>query len=131
MAREVQRFSAVIPAGTAKASPVQINFPMPPRVIERIEIVVPPGPRGEVGFQLGSGPVQVIPTTPGQFVVTDNEIINWPLTDQFNSGAWSMLAYNTGTYNHSLEVRFHVNLVPAPVQFAGFQPLPNDAITAA
>ena len=127
MAREVQRFSATIPAGTPKSAPVQINFAMPARVVEEVEIIVPPGPRGEVGFQLGTSGSQIIPITPGQFIVTDNEEIHWPLEGQIDSGAWQMIAYNTGSFNHTIEVRFLVNLVqqPAPV---GFQPLPADAL---
>ena len=128
MAREVQRFSVTIPAGTLKTAPVQINLAMPARIVEEVEIVVPPGPRGEVGFQLGTSGSQIIPITPGQFVVTDNEVIHWPLEGQIDSGAWQMIAYNTGAFNHTLAVRFLVTLVPAQLAPAGFTPIPNDAL---
>ena len=128
MAREVQRFPVTIPAGTLKSAPVQINLAMPARIVEEVEIVVPPGPRGEVGFQLGTSGSQIIPITPGQFVVTDDEVIHWPLEGQIDSGAWQMIAYNTGAFNHTLEVRFLCQLVPSQVLPAGFQPLPVGAI---
>ena len=123
MAREIQRFAVIIPAGTTKAAALAFNLAMPARVVEEVEIVVPPGPRGEVGFQLGSSGSQIIPSTPGQFVVTDDEIIHWPLEGQIDSGAWQMIAYNTGTFNHTIEVRFLVQLVQTLSAPLAFQPV--------
>jgi hypothetical protein len=123
VAIEVQRFSVIVPAGTAKASPLTFNLPMPPRTVEKIVVVVPPGPRGEVGYQIGSGSVQVIPVTPGAFEVTDNEEVAYDLTDLPNSGAWSLIAYNTGTFNHTLGVRFYVSLPADASAPLAFQPV--------
>jgi hypothetical protein len=129
VAREVQRFAVTVPAGTAKAGALIFNLPMPPRIVDEVEILIPPGPRGEVGFQLASGGAQIIPVTAGAFEVTDNEVIHWPLEGQIDSGAWQMIAYNTGAFNHLLQVRFLVRLVPAAAALAGFQPLPVDSLT--
>lgn len=128
MAREVQRFAVTIPAGTPVTAPLNFNLAMPARIVEEVEIAVPPGPRGEVGFQLGTSGSQIIPITPGQFVVTDNEVIRWPLEGQIDSGAWQMIAYNTGSFNHTLEVRFLVTLVPSQLAVPGFSPLPDGAL---
>jgi hypothetical protein len=130
MAREVQRFTVTVPAGTPRAGALAFPLPMPPRIVDEVEILVPPGPRGEVGFQLSSGGVQIIPATAGAFEVTDNEVIHWPLEGQIDSGAWQMIAYNTGAFNHLLQVRFLVRLVPSASAPAGFQPLPVDSLTA-
>jgi hypothetical protein len=128
MAREVQRFSVTIPAGTPRLGALAFPLAMPTRIVVEVEIVVPPGPRGEVGFQLGSGGLQIVPATPGQFVVTDNEVIHWPLESQITSGAWQLIGYNTGSFDHTLEIRFLVDLVPLPGEPAGFQPIPNAAL---
>jgi hypothetical protein len=129
MAREIQRFSVTVPASTAKAAALAFTLAMPPRIVDEIEILVPPGPRGEVGFQLSSGGVQIIPATAGAFEVTDNEVIHWPLEGQIDSGAWQLIAYNTGAFNHLIQVRFLVRLVPVAATLAGFQPLPVDSLT--
>jgi hypothetical protein len=129
MAREVHSFDVTIPAGTAKAAPQLTSLTMPPRVVTEVEIIVPPGPRGKVGFALAAGGVAIIPYEPGTFFVTDNEIIRWPLEEQITSGAWQLLAYNTGTFDHTLEVRFLVDLPAAaeaggPLVVAGGEQLP-------
>lgn len=119
MAREFQHFAVTIPAGTPKATPQVTNLTMPPRVVREIEIVVPPGPRGNVGFQLGFSGLQLIPYTTGQFFIADDEVIHWPVDGMPDSGAWQMIAYNTGGFPHTIEVRFLVDLVDA---------LPADAV---
>lgn len=127
MAVEVYRFVVTIPAGTPASAPVAFPLVMPSREVEEVEIVVPPGPRGEVGFQLGQGSTQMLPTNPGAYIVADDEVIHWPLEDQIDSGSWSMIAYNTGQFNHSIEVRFLVRLVDAQAA----RPLlviPNEAL---
>lgn len=112
MARELRKFAVVIPASTPQASPLVFSMEFPPRVVQRVQIVVPPGPRGEVGFQVAMSGRQIIPSEAGAFFVTDDEVIDWPLEDQNTSGGWQLIAYNTGAYNHTLEVRFLVVLPP-------------------
>jgi hypothetical protein len=135
MAREVHSFEVTIPAGTAKASPQVTDLAMPPRVVVEVEVVVPPGPRGKVGFQLGAAGVQMLPYQPGTFFVADHESIRWPLEGQISSGAWQLIAYNTGFFAHTLEVRFLVDL-PAtaeaggPVVLVGAEGLPSPEVPA-
>jgi hypothetical protein len=116
MAREVHKFGVTVPAGTLKTAPLVSNLTMPPRVITAVTIVIPPGTRGLVGFALGAAGVPFIPYQPGQFFVTDDEKITWPLEEQMTSGAWQAFTYNTGQYAHTLEFRF---LVMLPVDVGG------------
>lgn len=111
MAREIRRFTVTVPAGTAIATPQVTNLIMPSRVVREVEVVVPPGPRGEVGFALGAAGVAVIPINAGAWLVTNDEVIRWPLEGFWDSGSWQIRAYNTGRYVHTLEVRFLVDLV--------------------
>lgn len=110
MAREVYRFSVTVPAGTLQAAPQLSPLPMPPRIVSRVEIKVPPGPHGLVGFQLASGGAQMIPINAGAFVTADDDLLAWDLDGQIDSGAWQMIAYNLGGFNHTLEVRFFTDL---------------------
>jgi hypothetical protein len=129
VAIEVQRFAVTIPAGTLQSAPQKTALAMPPRTVERIEITVPPGPRGVVGFQLAMSGAQVLPITPGAFVVTDDEHISWDLTDQNTSGAWQMIAYNTGTFPHTIEIRFLTSLPLDPSAAGPLNPLPASALS--
>lgn len=106
MARELHRFGVTVPAGTQKNAPQLTNLSMPPREVIELQVIVPPGPRGEVGFAIGYGGNPVIPYEPNAFFVTDNEKIYWPLHDHITSGAWQCFAYNTGQFAHTLEIRF-------------------------
>jgi len=109
MAQEVREYHVTIPAGTPISANFTVSIAMPTRIIDQIDIVVPPGPRGEVGFQIGSSGAQIIPTQTGTYIVTDDEVIHFPLTDQIDSGGWEVFAYNTGQYDHTLYIRFLVN----------------------
>jgi hypothetical protein len=129
VAREIQSFAVSIPAGTLKSAPQITALTMPPRIVDEVEILVPPGPRGEVGFQLGAAGGQIIPVTLGQFIVTDNEVIHWPMEDQIDSGAWQLIAYNTGSQPHTVTVRFLARLPLPPGQLVGLVPLPAQDIS--
>lgn len=111
MAVEVRETAVTTPAGTTAAAPQVTDLSFPPRLVTRIEVRVPPGPAGTLGFRLGSGGVQVIPINPGGWVVTDDEVIGWDLTGQITSGAWQLISYNTGSLPHTVYVRFLLDLV--------------------
>ena len=109
MAVEIQKFQATIPAGTPASNPLVSNMGMPARIVRRITVLVPPGPSGLVGFRLGSGGQQIIPITTGQWVIADDELLTWDVQGQIESGAWQLIAYNTGSNPHTLYVTFEVD----------------------
>lgn len=113
MARELRAFSVAVPAGTAIATPLSTDCTFPARVVRRIEIDVPPGPRGEVGFYVANSGSQIIPVNAGQWIVANDVHLGWDLTDYIDSGSWQIVAYNTGFYSHTLSARFHVDLPTA------------------
>jgi hypothetical protein len=129
MAREIRSFTATITAGTLKTAPLTVPMLFPTRIVTEIEITVPPGPNGEVGFAIANSGVIIIPYNPNEFVVVNDKTINWQLHDFIDSGSWQLIAYNTGRYNHQLQVRFLLDLVPerVPVNIAGT--VANSAIT--
>lgn len=131
MAAVIRRFSATIPAGTAKAAPVLIKTTMPPYTIERVEVIVPPGPRGQAGFKLTVSGAQAIPYGNDDFFVADSEKIEWDLQGFPDSGDWGLLGYNLGTQNHTLEIRYFCQLIDTSPPAEQFTPLPVDALQSA
>lgn len=112
MAIEIRDFTVTVPAGTAVAAGFTSPLVMPARVVTEIHIRVPPGPRGEVGFAIGSGGLNIVPIGTNSWIVTDNEDLIYPLDDTITSGAWQLLAYNTGSFDHTLRIYFYCQLLP-------------------
>lgn len=110
MAREFRAFACTIPKGTAKASPTTIGMDTSPRILLEAEFLVPPGPNGLVGFQLGMAGQQLIPYNAGAFIVANDEVIRWPIEGAPTSGAWQLIGYNTGSFDHTIYVRLLLDI---------------------
>ena len=130
MTTRVYAFSVTVPAGTVQAAPLTQSLSFDPAVVSQVEVVVPPGPLGNVGWFIGAAGQQVIPREQGSWIVTDDEVVKWPVSGLHDSGSWQITAYNTGSHDHTLSVRF----LTVPVADAGQNsgatgPLPPDAIS--
>lgn len=115
MATSVVALSATVPAGTAKASPVTVDLSLGPFYTNMIRWRVPPGPRGNLGWYLAMGGVQVLPQNAGGWIVADDEYDEWTIENLPDSGAWQLIGYNTGSYSHTVYLDFHTT----PVQAGG------------
>lgn len=106
MAVEIRRFAFTIPAGTTQAAPITQDLAMPARAISQINVRVPPGPNGYMGFAVSMAGQAIIPANANSWVVTSDERIPWPLTNYPDSGAWQVKGYNTGTFPHTVYLEF-------------------------
>lgn len=133
MVAEVRQFVVTVPAGTPVGTPQVSSLGMPPRIVRGVRVRIPPGPRGELGWALGAAGTAVLPWNPGEWIIGDNELVEWALDGMIDSGAWQLIAYNTGAYDHGLYLTFLLDLVqsmgttPAGVS----APLSSAAIVAA
>lgn len=114
MASEVYSFQVTVPAGTAQNAPFRQSLTLPVRKVDTLEIVVPPGPSGQMGFAITMGGINVMPIQSGQYIVTDDQKISWPITDLPTSGAWQLTGYNTDVWPHSVYLWFLVDQVDRP-----------------
>ena len=115
MADRLEWFDLTIPAGVTKAAPMTFKTTFAQGDVVEIDVKVPPGPSGNVGFFIGAGGSQYVPRTSGSFVVPDNDYMVWAIANAINSGSWSVVAFNTDLYPHLLQIAFHVNeLIPSP-----------------
>lgn len=120
MAAEVRHFTLSIPAGTPPTAPVVLDVSFPPRIVNALQVIVPPGPSGLVGWAVLAGGVRVIPYQSDLWVVTAGEAISWPLENQPDSGSWQVAGYNSGTVPHLVFFRFLLSQIgtrftPPPV----------------
>jgi hypothetical protein len=114
MATSVTALSATVPANTAKANPATVTLTVNPANVNKIRWRVPPGPRGNLGWHLSMGGVQVLPQVAGEYVVADDEYDDWEIENLPDSGAWQLTGYNTGIYDHTVYLYFFTT----PVQLA-------------
>ena len=101
------------PAGTPADTPQITNLSIPVGQLDSVQIKVPPGPQGQLGFALALADQPIIPRNAGEWIITDDEEIDWALAGLPDSGAWQIITYNTGNYDHTLYIRFLAT--PAPL----------------
>lgn len=122
MAREIRRFTATIPAGTPIAAPATVDVSFPPRIVRSLDWRLPPGALGVLGWQLAMQGVQVLPTSGDTWIIDDGTGGTFTLDGYPDSGAYQVIAYNTGAFQHSLMLTFHLDPIerpkPVPQQLA-------------
>lgn len=118
MATRVLPFRCTIPGGTLITAPVTVPINLDTWTVEQLDLEVPPGPSGAMGFQIYNNGVAYIPYGVGQWIVWDDRAESYPLEDLPNAGGWAVVGYNAGFYPHDVIVRAHVSSaldVAAPV----------------
>ena len=115
------------PAGTPETAPQITNLYIPVGQLDSVQIKVPPGPQGQLGFALALAEQPVIPHNAGEWIITDDEEISWSLAGLPDSGAWQVITYNAGNYDHTLYIRF----LATPAPLLGVTPATVAAIPAA
>jgi hypothetical protein len=118
VATRVLPFTVTIPAGTQKTAPVTIPLALDNWELESLDLEVPPGPSGLMGFQVYNNGVAWVPYGGGNWLVWDDVRERYSLTDQPNASGWAVVGYNTGVFDHAVILRFHVN-PPTPPTVAG------------
>lgn len=104
MSGRIWYYEATIPAGTPLASPWVVDLATDVGAIERIDMLVPAGPHGNLGFALLYGNGQVYPFQSDAWVIADDVTLVWSPDSGLSSGAWSLEGYNLGSYDHTVYV---------------------------
>lgn len=117
MASQVQQFACTVPIGTPISAPVTIEMQLGVFTVDWVDIDVPPGPSGALGFYLASSNVQIIPFTEGgtfNWMIPDDLHKQWDLTGYPTSGDWQFVGYNLGAFAHTVYLAFGVDPVNTP-----------------
>jgi hypothetical protein len=109
VADRLELFAVTIPAGTLQSAPITVPCVFNDGDVTEIDVKVPSGPNGNVGFFIGAGGSQYVPRTKGSFIRPNNDFFEWPLTNAINSGSWSVTAFNLDIFDHTIQVFFQVN----------------------
>ena len=104
MASQHFNFTLTVPAGTAQSAPVSKALPCPGMVVDTITVRLPTGQCSTVGFALLYGGGQHYPSVPGTWEVLTVATEDYEVPESYDSGAWSIVAYNTGKYPHTLTI---------------------------
>lgn len=106
MAQRIETFDVTIAAGTAIATPQTTVLNFNQGVVQQLEIIVPPGPSGLVGFRIRHSGQTIIPQSGVGWIISNDEQIKWPLENYPVGNKWSIQAYNTDVFQHTLYLRF-------------------------
>jgi len=119
VAQRIETPVVTVPAGTLATAPQTTALTLRDAVLQRIEVVIPPGPSGLMGFAFLHSGQQIIPFTTSQWIIADDDKLEWEV-DQFPTGnKWSVKAYNTDVYPHSIYLRLHFQELTEKLQVAG------------
>lgn len=114
MADVVFRYTATIPAGTTADAPASIALPFDGYEVQQIDLEVPAGPGGNMGFYLANNGIPWIPRASDDWIVWDDFSQTYYTDDYPNASGWAVVGYNNGQYDHSIAVTFHCVTVSSP-----------------
>lgn len=118
MADRIELFQVTCPLGTAITTPFTQALSMPECDVERIEVTIPKGPSGLMGFRFRHSAQVVIPYSGSNWIVTDGEVLNWAVANYPTGDKWSLQMYNTDIFDHTVYIRMLVNEIGGPARTA-------------
>lgn len=139
-ADRVELAQVTVPAGTAQASAAETDLSFPPGWVQELELVIPDGHAGVTGIAIAQAHQITIPARGQVWIVSNDEVIRWPIKDTLGTGQWSAFAYNLDPFNpHTFYVRFlvreitdsQVQAVQQAVEAADIQAAGDQLVTAA
>jgi hypothetical protein len=123
-ASRVEVFEVVVPALTPKSQIFETQTNWNPGELVGVEVVIPDGPNYLAGIAIALAHQIILPRTSGGWIVGNDEKLEWSLVGYPNSGAWSVIGYNTDRYAHTFHVRYLIS------DFAMTGANPDDALIA-
>lgn len=108
MATRIEPFTVTIPASTAQDAFQKTALSFNPGRVDQIDVRVPPGPSGLMGFRVAHSGQAVLPFTGERWFVMDDDKAEWHLESFPTGDAWELWAYNTDIYPHDVHIWFYV-----------------------
>jgi hypothetical protein len=128
MAVQIRPFALTVPAQTLAVAPVTFPTDLGYYTVSAVSVVLPPGLNGLVGFRFTSGDLAMVPASATDWIIGSGETLEWSMSGQIETGAWQVVAYNTGIYDHTIYVRYFLELETRSAALQVPQVLPVAAI---
>lgn len=109
MAERILQHVTTIPAGTPDTAPWVEALGFHDWDVERIDLIVPPGPAGTMGFYLANNGQPWVPRALNEWLVFDDHQLRIDPTGYPTGTGWQIVGYNDGKYDHDVITLFHVN----------------------
>jgi hypothetical protein len=122
MADASQAFSIVVPAGSGVATPQETELNLGLCDVAHCVITWPAGCCGLVGVALLAAESWAFPQQMNTFYAFDDFNYPFDVTNQIQTGDWSVVAYNLDYYDHTIQVVVEYDYVmtdqasPTPAQ---------------
>lgn len=111
MSDYAREFGITVPAGngvqTFQTSLTKIGL----AEVRRVLVTFPPGCAGLVGVQLRLGGSAVYPFNENEYFIHDDYILEQDVTNQVNSGDWSVRTYNFDYIDHVIRLTYQYDTV--------------------
>ncbi len=108
-------FNLTLQPGGTVAAPVSTPVPLEDCLLRRIEVRVPPGPLGTVGFYVTAAGTPIMPWEANAgYLNLNDETVGFDVNTEIGNGL-VIVAYNVGQYAHTLYFR----LIMTPITLAG------------
>lgn len=98
-----------VPAGTPSTAPVELPTTFPPGIVESVQWRFPGGCNGQVGIRILSSHAPMFPGSTTEWIVQSGDIDGHDVDGFPDSGDFSVLAYNTGSFQHIIQVTYRVH----------------------
>jgi hypothetical protein len=112
MASRFPAFNITVPANTPISAPLTFSLAFVPGRVDAIDIDVPPGPSGNLGFLIRAGGRQYVPDNEGLYLIFDDVSKRYPVENANQQGSFQLVAYNTDQFAHRVTVTFLVSEWP-------------------
>lgn len=96
---------AVVSPNTPIASPASFTWPLEDNYLERIDVRIPPGPSGAMGFRILWSQQQIVPWGNYSWLIANDEEIPWKADTAISASGLVVQAYNLGNFPHTIYLK--------------------------
>lgn len=109
MADALQVFLPIFPPGHDIGTAQSFATPLGPSRVSRILITWPAGCGGLVGMQVQASGGFAFPNQPGQFLLFDDYTYDLEVSNQTDTGNWSLFGFNRDSIEHEISIVYEYN----------------------
>jgi hypothetical protein len=108
MAQMIRERQITIPHNTPLSAGFSVDLNLPDEIVETVDLKVPSGPLGLMGFALAYSDQQIVPYEAGTFFKWNDDRLTWAFDDYPSGGDWQLIGYNDDVvYDHTVYLTFH------------------------